>query len=252
MVTVRELARSQGFPDHFVFYAADGDVKTVSHSSFLDTAGSTFTHFLHAASSTDRQCSSMAYWICSRPSGFGSCLCDMERQQARCPHHRGGQRLAYIVLYWLKSTACSVYHHNGLYNARNHVLLGSFHQAPPHKQRCVLCRVQARHLIELVRVLGSPRLTSDLPSQHTQRELRAGWSNSPLETTSLCLSLRCWSTTERRATPSTRLPGLMKSRALLTPPLLAIFSTAPRTKGMRDSRGIPPSNVCWSSVSVDE
>lgn len=30
MVTVRELARSQGFPDHFRFYSYNDDVKTVS------------------------------------------------------------------------------------------------------------------------------------------------------------------------------------------------------------------------------
>jgi len=29
MVTVRELARSQGFPDHFVFFSAHNDVKTM-------------------------------------------------------------------------------------------------------------------------------------------------------------------------------------------------------------------------------
>ncbi|EMD32847.1 hypothetical protein CERSUDRAFT_99217 [Gelatoporia subvermispora B] len=29
VITVRELARSQGFPDHFVFYARDSDVKTM-------------------------------------------------------------------------------------------------------------------------------------------------------------------------------------------------------------------------------
>ena len=39
MVTVRELARSQGFPDHFVFYAADGDVKTVGLLSVIDFCG---------------------------------------------------------------------------------------------------------------------------------------------------------------------------------------------------------------------
>lgn len=33
IVTVRELARSQGFPDHFVFYAINDRVVTVSDAT---------------------------------------------------------------------------------------------------------------------------------------------------------------------------------------------------------------------------
>lgn len=42
-MTVRELARSQGFPDHFVFYAQDNRVLTVSvfiGQFFVDLVGS--------------------------------------------------------------------------------------------------------------------------------------------------------------------------------------------------------------------
>lgn len=174
MVTVRELARSQGFPDHFVFYAADGDVKTVGRSSILITAK--FSHLPYAASSTDRQCGAMAYWSCPRPSGSGGRLCDMERRQARRPHHRGRRRrltiYPHISHYICSNISCTS--SQWTLQPTYHVLFGSFHQAPPQTQRCAACRVQARHLTEPVRVLGSPTFTSDLPSQHTQRELWAG------------------------------------------------------------------------------
>ena len=76
MVTVRELARSQGFPDRFVFYAIDGDVKTVGPGSLFTLRE--VNDYLCTAPSADRQRSSVAG---GRSSGQGTRKSVLEGQR---------------------------------------------------------------------------------------------------------------------------------------------------------------------------
>jgi hypothetical protein len=72
MVTVRELARSQGFPDSFVFYSINDNVVTVrpTHHPFFPFKDAFTTFVIHSSTQpdapTNRKRSSLArrcgYW----------------------------------------------------------------------------------------------------------------------------------------------------------------------------------------------
>jgi hypothetical protein len=66
MVTVRELARSQGFPDSFVFYTINDNVVTVGLICILFSTSSGFDKLIPSDAPTNWKCSSLArfggYW----------------------------------------------------------------------------------------------------------------------------------------------------------------------------------------------
>ena len=81
VLTVRELARSQGFPDWFVFYAEDGSLKTVCRAflSYIPSA-SVLTRRRGTDASADRERGAMA-----RGRGLGA-------RAARGPVQEVGER----------------------------------------------------------------------------------------------------------------------------------------------------------------
>jgi hypothetical protein len=68
MVTVRELARSQGFPDHFVFEAIGNNVVTVSKPIAFELQ----VLIRLADASADWECGSISCWS-SAGAGVANC-----------------------------------------------------------------------------------------------------------------------------------------------------------------------------------
>lgn len=61
MVTVRELARSQGFPDHFRFYSYNDDVKTMHRQ-----IGNAVPFPVSSALGRELREAAFKYWLASR------------------------------------------------------------------------------------------------------------------------------------------------------------------------------------------